>query len=271
MKTSKKINKSLLFSLIIPAFKQEKTIVKDLQQIKKTIESFTNNYEIIVVVDGLLDKTHQNAKKVRSSKIHVHGYPSNKGKGYAVRFGMAKAQGNIIAFIDSGMDLHPKSMQLLLTIMQASNADIVIGSKLHPYSQISYPIQRKILSLGYRTLVKTLFGLSVRDTQVGLKIFRRNVLEDVLPRMLVKRYAFDIEILAVAHHLGYTKIKEAPVFLDFTDWSSVTSTNFWWVISRMLWDTAAVYYRLRILKYYDNKSKRKWVYDPELNFRINIG
>ncbi len=262
---------NVYISLIVPAYQQEKTIQKDIRYIKEVIEKITKNYEIVVVVDGTLDKTLQKVKAIHSPKIKAYGYPTNHGKGYAVRYGMAKARGQVIAFLDAGMDLDPKGLELLLTILEAAKADIVIGSKLHPKSRVYYPMQRKILSWGYRSVVKMLFGLSISDTQVGLKVFRRKVLEDVLPRLLVKRYAFDIEILAVAHHLGYKKIKEAPIVLNFTNWSSITSVNFLQAIFRMLWDTAAVYYRLRILHYYDNKSKRKWVYDPELNFRVNVG
>ena len=250
---------------------QARTIEKDLLRIKKIIDEIASNYEIIVVVDGSGDKTFQNAKKIRSQKIHTYGYPTNHGKGYAIRYGMARSKGKIIAFLDAGMDLHPKGLEMLLTILEATRADIVIGSKLHPQSKVNYPWQRKLISFVYRSMVKVLFGLSIRDTQVGMKVFRRNVLQDVLPRLLVKRYAFDIEILAVAHRLGYTKIKEAPVTLTFRHWSSITSKNFLHIIFRMLWDTAAVFYRLQILRYYDNSSKRKWRYDPELDFRVNVG
>lgn len=271
MLKAEKPQKSLFLSLIIPAFRQEKTIQKDLRQVLKVMDVTGIRYEIIVVVDGILDKTKEKAKQIKSSKLKVFTYPTNHGKGYAVRFGMAKSKGNIIAFIDAGMDLDPKGIKTLLEIMQTQNADIVIGSKLHPRSQVKYPWQRTILSWGYRSLVKAFFGLSIRDTQVGLKLFRRRVLEQVLPRLLVKRYAFDVEILAVAYRLGYKNIQEAPIKLTFNNWSSITSTNFWWTISKMLWDTGAVFYRLKIRHYYDDKSKRQWKYDPELNFRINVG
>jgi hypothetical protein len=187
-----------------------------------------------------------------------------------VRYGIAKAKGRTIAFLDAGMDLNPHGLEKLLTVFKVKKADIVIGSKLHPDSKVKYPWQRTVLSMGYRGLVRMFFGLKVSDTQVGMKIFKREVLEDVLPRLLVKRYAFDIEMLAVAYRLGYKKIYEAPIELNFGEWSSITSQNFWQHIFLMLWDTFAVFYRLKILKYYYNGSRRKWTYDPELNFRINI-
>lgn len=262
-------NQRNFLSIIVPSFRQEKTIKKDVLTMKNVMDSVNTPYEIIVVVDGEVDKTFKKAKEVKSPKIHVVGYKHNHGKGYAVRYGMSFAKGDTIAFIDAGMDLDPLSLQKMLLQMKKEKADIIIGSKLHPLSLVNYPWQRKILSWGYRTLVKVFFGLSVRDTQVGMKVFKRNVLEDVLPRLLVKAYAFDIEILAVAYSLNHRKIYEAPVILRFQGFSSITSKSFWRVVSSMLWDTFAVFYRLKILHYYSNKNKRKWKFDPELNFRIN--
>ncbi len=260
-----------LLSIIVPAYKQENTIIQDIEKIVQVMNHLRYDYEIIVVVDGLIDDTFENAKKIKSPKVIVTGYEHNHGKGYAVRFGMAKAKGSIVAFIDAGMDLNPNGISMLLEYFKWYNADIIVGSKLHPASKVNYPTQRKILSLGYRLLVKLLFGLTVKDTQVGMKFFRRRVLEDVLPRLLVKDYAFDIEILAVAYRLKHRRIYEAPVELEFKNSSTITSANFWKIILHMLNDTLAVFYRLKILRYYDDSNKRKWKYDPELNFRVNTG
>lgn len=257
-------------SLIIPAFKQARTIKGDLIRIREVMKRLRYDYEIIVVVDGKIDKTFDNANKVKSSKIIVTGYDHNHGKGHAIRFGIAKATGDVIAFIDAGMDLNPNGLSLLLEHFEWYDADIIVGSKLHPVSKINYPFTRRILSFGYRTIVKLLFGLSIRDTQVGMKFYRREVLVDVLPRLLVKTYAFDIEILAVSYHLGYRRIFEAPIELNFKVSNSIISKGIWKIIFYMLLDTAAVFYRLKILRYYDNGNKRKWKFDPELNFKVNL-
>ena len=260
-----------LLSIIVPAYKQEKTIKDDIEKIENVMSMLRYDYEIIVVVDGFVDDTFENAKKIKSPKVIVTGYQHNHGKGYAVRFGMAKAKGSIVAFIDAGMDLNPNGISMLLEYFEWYNADIIVGSKLHPASKVNYPFQRKILSLGYRFLVKLLFGLTIKDTQVGMKFFKRRVLEDILPRLLVKNYAFDIEILAVAYRLKYRRIYEAPIELEFKNSSTITSANFWRIVLLMLNDTLAIFYRLKILRYYDDSSKRKWKYDPELNFRVNTG
>lgn len=260
-----------MLSVIVPTYAQEATIEDTVRTLDRGLTKLSVPFEVIIVVDGQQDKTFERAQKLAGSHIRVVGYVHNHGKGYAVRYGMARARGDTIAFIDAGGDILVSSIGIVLEYFRWQHADIVVGSKRHPLSKVRYPHSRKLLSLGYQLIVRILFGLNVSDTQVGLKVYKRQVLEDVLPRLLVKRFAFDIEILAVAHHLGYTRIFEAPVQLDFTGVSSITSLNFLFVALRMFWDTLAVFYRLKLLNYYDNINKRKWRFDPELNFRINIG
>lgn len=262
--------KKHLLSVIIPVYKQEQTIKENILRINAVMEQLRYDYEVIVVIDGFVDKSFENAKKVDSTKIQVVGYEHNRGKGHTLRFGMARAKGDIIAFIDSGADLNPNGLSMLLEHFEWYDADIIVGSKWHPVSKVKYPFWRKILSLGYGFYVKLLFGLRVRDTQLGMKFFRRKVLERVLPRLLVKKYAIDIELLAVADRLGFKRIFEAPIELNWNDVNSSISNNLPSSIWNIFWDTLAVFYRLKILRYYDDSSKRSWVYDPELNFRVNL-
>jgi glycosyltransferase involved in cell wall biosynthesis len=266
--------KTKLLSVIVPAYKQQSSIVKDLRRIKSVLDKLRYKTELICVVDGINeDSTFVNASKLCLSlkNLKVVGYQTNKGKGHAVRYGMAKSKGDIIAFIDSGMDINPNGLSMMIEHFEWYNADIIVGSKRHPVSKVNYPWQRRIFSFGYQFITRILFGLKIRDTQVGLKCYRREVLEKVLPRLIVKTYAFDIEILAVAHSLGFTRIYEAPVEvnIDFGKNSTLTSKKLWYFIYHMLMDTLAVYYRLKILHYYSDTRVREWVFDPELNFRVN--
>ncbi len=264
-----------LLSVIVPAYKQENTIARDLKRIKQVLDQLRYPTELICVVDGKIDATFEKALKLAKnySNIKVIGYDTNKGKGYAIRFGMAESRGDVVSFIDAGMDLNPNGLSMLLEHFEWYDADIIVGSKRHPVSKVDYPWQRRILSVGYQILVWLMFGLKIRDTQVGMKFFKREVLEGVLPRLLVKRYAFDIEILAVANYLGFTRIFEAPIEIKlyFGGTSIITSQKFLRTVSAMLLDTLAVFYRLRILNYYSDANKRKWRFDPELNFRVNVG
>lgn len=259
-----------ILSIIVPAYKKEATIVKDLTRILTVTSKIRYPSEIICVVDGKVDATYKKAFQfaVKQSRLRVYGYPTNKGKGHAVRFGMAHSRGKIIAFLDAGMEINPNSLSMILEHFEWYNADIVVGSKRHPVSKVNWTPQRKLISMGYQFGTRLLFGLKVKDTQAGLKVYRREVLQKVLPRLIVKRYAFDVEILAVANHLGFNRMYEAPIELTFGTDSSTSAASFRHIF-HMLVDTIAIFYRLYILRYYDDSNERKWTFDPELNFRVN--
>ena len=264
-------NKQHLISVIVPAYKQTKTIRQDIYSIYDTLEQIRYEYEIIVVIDGLnIDNSYKELSKLKLKNLKVIGYQNNRGKGYAVRYAMARAKGDYIAFIDAGMEIDPNGLSLIIEQLEWYQADIIVGSKRHPASLVNYPLDRKIISFGAQIISKLLLNINVRDTQAGLKIFKRNVLETVLPRLLLKNYAFDLELLSVSNRLGFTRIYEAPIKLSY-DFTSLTHASGLKIIFNCLYDAIAVFYRLRIKKYYDDKNKRRWIYDPELDMRINTG
>jgi glycosyltransferase involved in cell wall biosynthesis len=254
-------NPSLL-SVIIPVYNC-KTIFRDLSTLRQYLDEINQSYEIICVVDGKKNKddhTFELAKKIIDKNINVYSYPENKGKGYAIRYGMARARGGIIAFIDAGSDLSPKGIGLALEQMKRHNADIIIGSKCHPQSKVIYPWQRRVLSFFVQKATHIFFGLNVSDTQTGLKVFKREVLVKVLPRLLVKRWAFDLEILSVASRLGFKRIFESPVEIKYNFSSNVDFD----AIKNFATDYLAIIYRIYFLHYYDDKYEDRWKGDSDL-------
>ncbi len=259
-------------SVIVPIYKQEKTIQEDISQILNTLSLLRYDFELIAVVDGInVDNSYKILKKINNPKLIVTGYLHNKGKGNAVRFGMAKSKGDYVAFIDSGMDIDPNGISMLIEHLEWYKADIIIASKNHPASMVVYPLQRKILSLIVQTYMRLFLGLKITDSQAGLKLFKRKVLVAVLPRLLVKNFAIDLEILSVAKYLGFDKIYEAPIKLKY-DFKPLThsSTNLK-AIKQFAIDALAIFYRIYIKRYYRDNNYRQWVFDPELKMRVNTG
>jgi len=236
-------------SLIIPVYKQEKTIVKNIKQIKFVLDSIRYDHEIIIVFDGEIDQSYKKVKQANIPKVKTISYLKNQGKSHAIQIGMKKASGDYVMFIDSGMEIDPNSISMLLEHMEWYNADIIVGSKRHPASQVNYVPSRKILSGGYYLVVKFLFGIKVRDTQAGIKIFKKNVLEKILPRLVGKKFTGDLEMLVVADTLGFKRIYEAPIKLDYS-LGSLTSAATIGAIWHIMLDTLAIWYRKNILRYY---------------------
>lgn len=236
-------------SIVMPAYNEERHIYNNILETRQCFIDAGSLFEIIIVDDGSSDQTLSQAKMVmeKNPEVKVISLSRNMGKGWALREGVSHVTGDYVAFIDSDLDLHPRQLSLFFEIMQAENADVVIGSKRHPDSKLNYPNNRKFISNGYFFLVKYLFGLPIKDTQTGLKLFKTEVIKKVFPRILVKRYAFDLEVLAVSNHDGF-KIAEAPIVLEHhLKYGRIGFKAIW----ETWWDTMAVFYRLKILKYYD--------------------
>ena len=227
---------------------QEKTIEKNLSVACRDFDSLGLDYELIVVVDGGSDNTFEKARAFarKYRKVKVYSYENNMGKGYAIKFGCRFVSKPITAFIDSGMDLPTSQIKLFLSYMESFDADIVIGSKRHPLSKMHYPLLRRFLSFCYSSFIKILFNLDVSDTQVGFKVLKSEVVKKVMPKIAVKRFAFDVELLVVAKKFGYKAI-EAPITIDFGKIPSTVNLNAIWL---MFWETLAVFYRKNITRYY---------------------
>ena len=240
-------------SLIMPCHNEGSEIYRNLHETLKTMNEMKNfniDFEIILVDDGSTDNTLKEAKLVKSNKIRIVFYKPNRGKGYALKYGFNFVKGDLVTFVDSDLEIHPRQLLRFVSYMYEYNADIVIGSKSHPDSKVNYPLKRKVLSLLYHLFVNILFGLNVGDTQSGMKLIKRECASKILPKVVVKRYAFDLELLVVAKKLGF-KIKEAPIEVRFNFNKKGLGFKSIWPIFQ---DTLGIAYRRYILRYYDQKG-----------------
>jgi glycosyltransferase involved in cell wall biosynthesis len=240
-----------LLTVVVPVYNEAGTIVDNVGTIRERIEDGLGEpVELIVVSDGSIDASEERLLEDDSHRARLIHYDRNLGKGYAIKAGALAAQGRWIAYVDADLDLDPASIPDFLALAQQESLDFVIGSKRHPDSLVHYPRSRRVGSWLYQKLIRLLFSLDVRDTQVGLKVFRREVAEEVLPLLLVKQFAFDLEFLAVARALGYRRIREQPITLRYRFTGSGVRSP---AVMLALVDTAAIFYRLRILRYYQRK------------------
>jgi glycosyltransferase involved in cell wall biosynthesis len=234
----------------MPMYNEELYAAANILETDNYFKKTGIKYEIIVMDDGSKDRTFLKASKTARKHIKVYKLAKNQGKGQALREAFRKCTGDLVMFLDGDLDIHPKQFEVLFDVMNRENADVVIGSKRHPQSVLHYPAGRRIMSSVYFFIVKIFFGLPLRDTQTGIKIYKRAVLDRVFHKMLIKGYAFDLELLVLADHNGF-KISEAPVVVDFRGkYGNITMKT----IFNIVWDTMAIFYRLHILHYYDKIS-----------------
>jgi glycosyltransferase involved in cell wall biosynthesis len=240
-----------LLTVVVPVYNQAGTIVENVRTIRERVEpEIDGGLELIVVSDGSIDRSEEELLEDAADVARVIHYDRNLGKGYAVKTGALAGSGEYISYVDADLDLDPGSIPGFVELAREEGLDFVIGSKRHPDSLVHYPFARRVSSWLYQQLVRVLFRLDVRDTQVGLKVFRREVADEVMPLLLVKQFAFDLELLAVANAFGFDRIRERPISLRYRfSGSGVRSA----AVLLALVDTAAIFYRLRILRYYQRK------------------
>ena len=134
-----------------------------------------------------------------------------------------------------------------MQLIKSSDSDIITGSKRHPDSDVIYPLIRRLYSWGYQQLIRVFFDLTSSDTQTGLKIVKRDVLNAALPLMVEKRFAFDLELFVLARKLGYSNVVEIPITIKQRFRSTISLK----AVVGMMTDTLRIFYRLRIRRSYD--------------------
>ncbi len=230
-------------SVIIPVYNQGKEIAQLVSKIKENLSTNFPNYEIIIIDDGSTDNTLQCLKEEEklNSELHVISYTPNRGKGYAVREGVLQSSGRLVLFIDGDLEISPEAMNTY--VKEIKNYDLVIASKAHPLSTINAPQSRRFLSKAFNFLVRTSVGIQYKDTQSGMKVGKGEVMRAIFKAIVVKRYAFDVELFVVADlfNLG---IKEMPTEVNIHKRFKIKE------ITRMALDLVAITYRLKVSGWY---------------------
>ena len=241
---------TLDLTVVVPYFNPGDRVRETVEELVRTLSATGTSFEVIAVSDGSTDGSERALAGLSSDLVRTVRLQHNCGKGEALRVGFAMGQGRFLGFIDGDGDLPAEQVATLAGITRAAGhpaPDVVLGSKRHPTSQVVSPPLRRFYSWVWQQLVLALFGLHVSDTQTGLKLVRRDVLAEVLPRMLEKRFAFDLELLVVASRLGYRRYVEVPVHIRQRFGSTVSPR----AIAGMLLDLFAIFYRVRFSRSYD--------------------
>jgi len=203
--------------IILPVKNEESTIANTLFEIHAWASANLDEFKIIVINDGSTDRTPELCKEVDNDNIEVFDNLFDRGKGSALKTGYVLTRmvytmkdDDDIIFLDGDGQIDPKEISTLYNIMELYNAECVIGNKRHKFSMTEYTMLRRVISQGYNFLIRTLFDLKFEDTQCGIKIFKKYVLEDIISKVSVKQYAFDLEMIVALRASRY-RIADAPV------------------------------------------------------------
>ena len=204
-------------SVIIPTYNEEvrkKEMEAHLKAIGEHFNKLGLTYEIVVALDGPTDNTSELVKKYQSNlpNITIIDRKENKGKGFTVREGMMKAKGDIRLFTDMDGATPIHMIDRFLPRLK-EGFDIVIGSRDIKGAEVkkSQPLAKELLGKTGNLLIQFIGGLwGMKDTQCGFKVFKKEAVEDIIPRTTVNRWGLDFELLMIGKKRGF-KIKEVPI------------------------------------------------------------
>ncbi|MEO8638225.1 MAG: dolichyl-phosphate beta-glucosyltransferase [Candidatus Taylorbacteria bacterium] len=204
----------MFLSVIIPAYNEEKRIVRTIEDSHEYLKTQNYEYEIIVVNDGSNDGTSKIVGDLSRAypRVRLINLENNKGKGFAVKEGMRLSRGQFKLFMDADNSTTIANVDRFLPYLQKDIYDIVISSRQRPDSRIlvEQPKARRFLGGVWRLVVKMIVPLALSDSQNGFKLFRREAANFLFSKQTIERWAFDVEILALARKFNFN-IKEVGV------------------------------------------------------------
>ncbi|HUB32622.1 MAG TPA: dolichyl-phosphate beta-glucosyltransferase [Bryobacteraceae bacterium] len=206
-------------SIIIPAYNEERRLPSTLEAIGRYLGSRSWDFaEIVVVNDGSRDRT---AALACATGARVIENPGNRGKGFSVRNGILKAEGEWLLFTDADLSSPIEELDKLWRMAENENAEVAIGSRALDRSLVGVhqPAMREFAGRLFNLVMRAVTGLPFHDTQCGFKLFQRQAAREIFRRQRLDGFGFDVEALYIASRLGY-RVLEIPV-----RWNDVAGTK----------------------------------------------
>lgn len=213
-------------TVVIPVYKEHRRLEASIRAVASFVASEKDvAVDVVFVDDGSPDDSATIINTLLADRddpcLRLLRYPVNQGKGFAVKTGILVAEGNLILMSDADLSTPLEDWRKLKAAIDGG-ADIACGSRAVAGAHIGKPppLLRQMLSRIFNLLVRVAGVHGIRDTQCGFKLFRAEVAKKVFGRLRTKRFAFDVELIAMARDLGY-RVDEVPVNWDYSGHSTV--------------------------------------------------
>jgi dolichyl-phosphate beta-glucosyltransferase len=238
-------------SVVVPAYNEEERIGVSLTRMLAYLDAQAYAYEILVVDDGSEDATRAVVARVVAGRknVRVLHYKANRGKGYAVRYGMLRAAGQFVLFCDADLATPIAEVEKLFAALHEGE-DIAIGSRDTPGAKLErrQSLLREVGGKLFNQCVQLLAVPGIRDTQCGFKLFTHAAAQGILPRCHIDGFSFDVEVLYLGRQLG-CRIAEIPVRWTHQEGSKVRFARDGWQMLRTLWRIRSTTYPNKAIIY----------------------
>ena len=210
-------------TIVIAAYNEKQRLPDSLGKIQTYLAAAGHRAEVIVVDDGSTDKTAEliRTMSLQMPNLRLISYPNNRGKGFALRTGVLSSRGEMVLVTDADLSTPIEELETLRALIDLRSNQIAIGSRALPSSdiQLAQPFWRRGMGQLFNLIVKRFVIADFHDTQCGFKLFAGELARNLFEEARINRFAWDVEILALARRGGYGVV-EVPV-----SWKNSTASR----------------------------------------------
>lgn len=245
----RQIDASVDVSIVVPTYQAGERLPVLLTRLVAVLRATGRTFEVIVVDDASTDGW---ARRISMDGVTIVHRDRNGGKGAAIRTGFATARGQLIGFIDGDGQYDPSYLVPLMALCD-QGWDIALGQRFDAAAQVSYSARRSLGSMLMLGIIHTLVDPALSETQAGIKVFRAEVVDAVLPRVVCDGFAIDVELLAWAKALRFRRHAVHPIRFNHDGHSTVTA----WRAARMVVDLVGIRLRIRTHEVHELGARRR--------------
>ncbi len=197
-------------SIVIPAWNEEDRLARTLDRYLPALERRGDPFEVIVVVDGVRDRTAEVAARYADRHVRLLSFPTKLGKGGAILAGLRVSCYEYVGYLDADGPISPGEMYGLVGYLE--DVDCVVASRWIRGASggEGEPLFNRFAGRAWNFLTRSLLFLPLCDTQAGAKFFRASVVRSLLRSVTLTNRAFDVDLLYHVRKEG-RRVKEVPV------------------------------------------------------------
>jgi glycosyltransferase involved in cell wall biosynthesis len=187
----------IVVEIVVPVYNEERALAASVRKLHRYMKrEFTFAFRLTIADNASSDGTPALAQALAAELDEVHVLRlEQKGRGRALRAAWTQSSAEVVAYMDVDLSTELSALPSLLVPLLQGRADVAIGTRLAPGSEVTRGIKRELISRAYNILLRASLGVGFSDAQCGFKAARRETLLPLLRRVEDDAWFFDTELL----------------------------------------------------------------------------
>ena len=207
--------------VVIPVYNEQRALPESIPVLRDFLASDRVPYDwrILIADNASTDSTPEVGRKLEAENEGKVKYVriERKGRGCALKQVWLDSPMDVVSYMDVDLSTGIDAFPALIRAIAEEGYDVAIGSRLAKGAKVERSLKRRVLTLGYNSMIKGMFFTGFSDAQCGFKAVSREAAQTLIPLIEDNNWFFDTELLILAEKAGY-KVKDVPVeWIEDTD------------------------------------------------------